>query len=138
MTDVKVVDEEKLVAIKLEQPETTDPLNNLIEAAPEKEVEHSLKRTLDAAGETDVDGNEAKKPKLPKKKKVAMLMSYCGQGYLGMQKNHGFKTIEGDLLEAFQKLGIVDEESFKAPQMIHFQRAARTDKGVCQILSKYY
>ena len=72
---------------------------------------------------------EPKKPRI-KKKKVAVLMSYCGQGYLGMQINHGFKTIEEDLFQAFLKLGIMDEESYKFPQSIHFQRAARTDKGV--------
>lgn len=73
---------------------------------------------------------DPKRPRNQKKKKVAMLLSYCGQGYLGMQINNGFKTIEGELFEAFLKLGIMDEESFKIPQSIHFQRAARTDKGV--------
>lgn len=31
---------------------------------------------------------------------------------------------------AFLKVGIMDEESYKLPQSIQFQRAARTDKGV--------
>ena len=107
-------------------------LNQMSEPVTENnrmEVEApSLKRPLE-------DGDEANRPENPKKprmkkKKVSMLMSYCGQGYFGMQINHGFKTIEGDLFLAFQKLGIMDEESFKYAQMIGFQRAARTDKGV--------
>ena len=89
----------------------------------------SLKRTLEAAGDNSGAVSEPKKIRI-KKKKVAMLMSYCGQGYLGMQINHGYKTIEEDLFQAFLKVGIMDEESYKVPQSIQFQRAARTDKGV--------
>lgn len=107
-------------------------LSNDVEAgilAPAKEEgSNCLKRTLEA--NNDADGGEVKKPRIPKKKKVAMLLSYCGQGYLGMQNNQPFKTIEGDLFEAFKKVGIMDEESYKVPQTIQFQRAARTDKGV--------
>jgi hypothetical protein len=71
-----------------------------------------------------------KKPRFQKKKKCAILLSYSGQNYLGMQFNHGFKTVEGELFQAFMKLEIMDDESFKSPQTVHFQRAARTDKGV--------
>jgi len=102
------------------------------EPVPENAVteiqESCLKRPLEDEDTTSQPEN-LKKPRM-KKKKVVMLMSYCGQGYYGMQINHGFKTIEGDLFLAFQKLGIMDEESFKYPQIIGFQRAARTDKGV--------
>ena len=90
--------------------------------------ETSLKRQLEIT-ENDATADEPKKIRI-KKKKVAMLLSYCGAGYLGMQINHGFKTIEEDLFQAFIKLGIMDEESYKFPQTIQFQRAARTDKGV--------
>jgi hypothetical protein len=71
-----------------------------------------------------------KRPRSQKKKKFAILLSYSGQNYLGMQFNHGFKTVEGELFQAFLKLEIMDDESFKSPQAVHFQRAARTDKGV--------
>ncbi|XP_049776844.1 pseudouridylate synthase 1 homolog isoform X1 [Schistocerca cancellata] len=73
-----------------------------------------------------------------KRKKVAMLVSYSGQGYLGMQRNPGAKTIEEDLLTAMLRAGFIPEEAFTSPQQIQFQRAARTDKGVSaarQILS---
>lgn len=103
----------------------------------EKNTNQNLKRPLDKASD-DLITEQIKKQKGGKKKKFIMLMGYCGQGYLGMQYNHGFKTIEGDLFEAFMKLGIMDEESYKIPQVIHFQRAARTDKGVSFIISCTY
>lgn len=103
-------------------PKKFDELNE------EKVKEVALKRPLEPLP-TDEASGEPKKLRI-KKKKVAMLMSYCGQGYLGMQINHGFKTIEEDLFQAFIKAGIMNEESYKFPQTIQFQRAARTDKGV--------
>lgn len=93
------------------------------------EAENGLKRLPEDAVNEEPP---AKKQKL-KKKKVAMLLSYCGQGYYGMQINHGFKTIEGELFDAFLKLGIMDEEAHKSPNLVQFQRAARTDKGVSAI-----
>ncbi|KAJ9591469.1 hypothetical protein L9F63_002075 [Diploptera punctata] len=65
-----------------------------------------------------------------KRKKVALLLSYSGQGYLGMQRNPGMKTIEEDLMMALLKAGLITEDAFNTPQLIQFQRAARTDKGV--------
>lgn len=60
-------------------------------------------------------------------------MGYCGQGYLGMQRNTGFKTIEEDLLTAMFKANLINEESFNQIQTLQFQRAARTDKGVSAV-----
>ncbi|XP_067003555.1 pseudouridylate synthase 1 homolog [Anabrus simplex] len=65
-----------------------------------------------------------------KRKKYAVLLAYSGQGYLGMQRNPGRKTIEEDLLCAMQKAGYISDDAFTTPQTIQFQRAARTDKGV--------
>ena len=45
------------------------------------------------------------------RKMVALFMSYNGFGYLGMQFNTGFKTIEGELLEAICKAGAISEEN---------------------------
>lgn len=65
-----------------------------------------------------------------KRRKYALLLSYSGKGYLGMQRNHGFRTIEGDLLNAMVEANLMTEEGLQCPQLFHFQRAARTDKGV--------
>ena len=121
--------------IKITSVTEFDSLTEKINMDEEKNKEDVVKeinpqkRSLEMMGDIETE-DTSKKLRFQKKKKVAMLLSFCGQGYFGMQINHGFKTIEGELFQAFLKLGIMDEESFKFPQSIHFQRAARTDKGV--------
>ncbi|KAJ3043228.1 tRNA pseudouridine synthase 1 [Rhizophlyctis rosea] len=75
---------------------------------------------------TDEKGEKIKLPK----KKVALLMSYCGAGYTGMQLNPGVATIEFDLHKALAAAGAVSDDNAFAPHKISFMRAARTDKGV--------
>ncbi|CAG0882174.1 unnamed protein product [Darwinula stevensoni] len=65
-----------------------------------------------------------------KTRKMALLLSYCGNGYFGMQRNPGMATIEEDLLTSLLKAGCITDEVFVSPQTGQFQRAARTDKGV--------
>ncbi|CAM0944681.1 unnamed protein product [Alopecurus aequalis] len=65
-----------------------------------------------------------------KRRKVAILLAYCGAGYQGMQKNPGARTIEGDLEEALYQAGAVPEADRAAPARYEWARAARTDKGV--------
>lgn len=81
------------------------------ENAAEEDAGKSQKRSIDSlmvASETSaISGEVVKKPRI-KKKKVAMLISYCGQGYYGMQINHGFKTIEGDLFDAMLKVFVLN------------------------------
>lgn len=65
-----------------------------------------------------------------KKRNVALLMAYNGSKYYGMQKNCEFKTIESELLNALEKANFIPPEALNDLHLIHFQRAARTDKGV--------
>lgn len=65
-----------------------------------------------------------------KKRKYCMLLGFAGANYVGMQRNPGVNTIEEELLKALLKNKLINDEGFTQPQMIHFQRAARTDKGV--------
>ncbi|EDV91085.1 GH16145 [Drosophila grimshawi] len=65
-----------------------------------------------------------------KRKKSAILLSYCGANYYGMQRNPGMQTIEEELFKAMLKHNWITEDSFKQVQIASFQRAARTDKGV--------
>lgn len=58
------------------------------------------------------------------------MVGYCGTGYHGMQLNPPSKTIEGDLFEAFVKLGAISKNNSNDLKKSGFQRAARTDKGV--------
>ncbi|KAJ6634813.1 tRNA pseudouridine synthase A [Pseudolycoriella hygida] len=65
-----------------------------------------------------------------KRRKFCLLLGYSGANYFGMQRNPNMKTIEEELLTVMLKHKWITEEGFKQPQMVHFQRAARTDKGV--------
>ncbi|KAI3649853.1 hypothetical protein MP228_005485 [Amoeboaphelidium protococcarum] len=64
------------------------------------------------------------------KKKMAILMGYCGTGYCGMQNNPGVATIESELQKAFAAVGCVRPENLLNLGKVAFNRAARTDKGV--------
>jgi len=81
---------------------------------------------------TTQDSEQQKKPEYPwrKAKKVAVMLSFVGKDYLGMQRNPGFKTIEEDLLKAFKEAGTISDEWYETPSKGFFQRASRTDKGV--------
>lgn len=65
-----------------------------------------------------------------KRRKYLMVLGYAGANYLGMQRNPDVNTIEEELLKALRKTNLISEEGFQQPQYTHFQRAARTDKGV--------
>ncbi|XP_075984626.1 pseudouridine synthase 1 isoform X2 [Anticarsia gemmatalis] len=65
-----------------------------------------------------------------KRKKMALLLGYCGVDYYGMQRNPGVRTIEEDLLKALWEAKYITEEDFHNQQNAQFQRSSRTDKGV--------
>lgn len=65
-----------------------------------------------------------------KRRKYLMVLGYAGANYIGMQRNPDVNTIEEELLKAMFKNKMITEDSFNQPQYAHFQRAARTDKGV--------
>ncbi|XP_042222989.1 tRNA pseudouridine synthase A-like isoform X2 [Homarus americanus] len=95
-------------------------------ASASERTETQVKRiNLDASSE--VEGGETVRRK---RRKYALLLSYSGKGYLGMQRNPGYRTIEDDLLTAMLRADLITDEGCTCPQMFHFQRAARTDKGV--------
>ncbi|KAL1977471.1 hypothetical protein VTN31DRAFT_330 [Thermomyces dupontii] len=64
------------------------------------------------------------------KKKVALLLSYAGSGYHGMQLSQTEKTIEGDLFTALVAAGAISKANANDPKKSSFVRCARTDKGV--------
>ena len=70
--------------------------------------------------------NSTRKPK----KQIALLMSYCGVGYQGMQINPSVPTIELDLFKALAESGAVSVDNQMDAAKFNFQRCARTDKGV--------
>ncbi|XP_029645099.1 tRNA pseudouridine synthase A isoform X2 [Octopus sinensis] len=68
-----------------------------------------------------------------RKRKVALLMAYSGEGYYGIQVNSAFPTIESELFKALVAVGLVPQDHVDNPYKMSFQRAARTDKGVSAI-----
>ncbi|KAG0043197.1 tRNA pseudouridine synthase 1 [Gryganskiella cystojenkinii] len=90
-----------------------------------------------AAGETGADADagegeskdENKEARIPKRK-IALLMGYCGTGYQGMQVNPNAKTIEGDLFKAMIEAGAVSKDNADDIKKVSMMRSARTDKGV--------
>ncbi|XP_059485326.1 pseudouridylate synthase 1 homolog [Neocloeon triangulifer] len=65
-----------------------------------------------------------------RRKKVALLMGYSGEGFHGMQRNMDMRTIEGEFFKALHKADLAREEECNEPWKIKFQRASRTDKNV--------
>ncbi|XP_028391242.1 tRNA pseudouridine synthase A-like isoform X2 [Dendronephthya gigantea] len=65
-----------------------------------------------------------------RKRKCVLLLSYCGKGYNGMQRNPGVRTIEEDLTNALLKARAISEDASRNYSIMSFQRCARTDKGV--------
>ncbi|KAI5956926.1 PUS1 [Candida jiufengensis] len=80
----------------------------------------------------DENGKPIPKSERKPKKKVAVMIGYCGTGYNGLQiqNDPNVKTIEKDLYEAFYKAGAISLENSIDLKKSGFQRCARTDKGV--------
>ncbi|PWN40023.1 pseudouridine synthase [Ceraceosorus guamensis] len=81
-------------------------------------------------GESRAVGEDGERGARLPKRKVAIYFGYCGIGYSGLQINPGVKTIEGDIFDAFCKVGAVSKENAVNPVKVGLQRAARTDRGV--------
>ncbi|KAK6203310.1 pseudouridine synthase [Scheffersomyces amazonensis] len=80
----------------------------------------------------DDEGNPIPKSERKPKKKVAVMIGYCGTGYNGMQLQNDPKipTIERDIYEAMARAGAISPENAVDIKKSSFMRAARTDKGV--------
>ena len=111
-------------AVEPTPEETTTP-------PKEEEVESKPEATNGKSETVTPIIDEAKEyMKRVRRRKMAIMLSYCGQSYYGMQRNPETKTIEEELFNSFLKNNYFDEEAFKRPQLAQFQRAARTDKHV--------
>ncbi|CCD25476.1 pseudouridine synthase PUS1 NDAI_0F01570 [Naumovozyma dairenensis CBS 421] len=78
----------------------------------------------------DADGNAIPKEKRLPKRKVAVMIGYCGTGYHGMQYNPPNPTIEATLFKAFVDAGAISKANSNDLKKNGFMRSARTDKGV--------
>ncbi|WP_461866982.1 tRNA pseudouridine(38-40) synthase TruA [Thermococcus sp.] len=57
--------------------------------------------------------------------RVALRIAYDGSKFYGFQRQPDVKTVEGELINALNKLGIIG-----SPREAQFQGASRTDRGV--------
>ena len=57
--------------------------------------------------------------------RVALKVGYIGDSFHGFQRQLNFQTVEGELIKAFKKVGLMD-----APEKSGYSIAGRTDKGV--------
>lgn len=69
------------------------------------------------------------------KRKYALLIGYCGEGYFGLQRNgkvrnNDLRTIEDEIVDGLVKVNAITQEHSDEMYKMSFQRAARTDKGV--------
>ncbi|CAM9246586.1 unnamed protein product [Ascophyllum nodosum] len=64
------------------------------------------------------------------KKKVALLISYWGSNYQGLQINEGARTVEAELELALYLAGAVSKDNFGNLRKVSWSRSGRTDKGV--------
>lgn len=104
--------------------------NNGTGALHQEEDQHVAKksRVEESVGQSNDDAR-AKEPRLPKRK-VAVMIGYCGTGYHGMQYNPPQPTIEAALFKAFCEAGAISQANSTDLKKNGFMRAARTDKGV--------
>ncbi|KAG6445536.1 tRNA pseudouridine synthase A isoform X2 [Manduca sexta] len=115
------------VAMEIKEPEDTDLVRSKKATRYKKRF---MKRKWDDERKTEGESTEKKPYERIKKKKMAMLLGYCGVDYFGMQRNPGVRTIEEDLLKALYEAKYITEEEFNTAQNTQFQRSSRTDKGV--------
>lgn len=112
--------------------ENKTKIDNEIEDVANKKIK--LDNSEQAAVENNEPNNESKRPGI-KKRKYALLVGYCGEGYFGLQrnssiKNNQFRTIEDELVDGLVKLNAIPQQHADEMFKMSFQRAARTDKGV--------
>ncbi|KAL3075166.1 hypothetical protein niasHS_013389 [Heterodera schachtii] len=101
-------------------------------------AKETRKRTAAEDGLTEAaDASVAvKRERRPKTVKYAVLLSYQGHEYFGMQLQHdnaNFPTIESHLLDAMHKHNFITDENRKDPFTFYFQRCARTDRSVSAV-----
>ncbi|KZP01602.1 pseudouridine synthase [Calocera viscosa TUFC12733] len=121
---------------KAEAPKPDFKSKNKGERIKAQKLAYSEKRKREKWGPREnvprakAEGEEGEgKTRLPKKK-VALLVGFCGTGSHGMQYNPPARTIEGILFEALIKAGCVSADNSDDPNKVGLTRAARTDAGV--------
>ncbi|GAA93704.1 uncharacterized protein L969DRAFT_53498 [Mixia osmundae IAM 14324] len=96
-------------------------------ASPVREPE--AKRARIASPSEQPVASTSSPNKLPKRK-VALLVGYCGTGYYGSQIQSELRTIEGAFFEGLVKAGCISKDNAESASKVGLARTARTDAGV--------
>ena len=107
--------------VKLSDIDTVEPLKN---------DKNDVQPENNGSTEVKNDSSTAERIVYPTKKKYAIMMGFCGDGYRGMALNVGVNTIEEELISALLKCKFIKPENARELGKMYFQRASRTDKGV--------
>lgn len=118
-------------ARKEDLPEKDDAKREAAPAGTDATSEpEKKKQRVGRPPELDANGNPIPKEPRKPKRKVAVMVGYCGTGYHGMQYNPPHPTIEDALFKAFVRAGAISKDNSTDLKKSGFMRAARTDKGV--------
>ena len=120
-------------AIEERAPERRDPpRRTTVEDDDETKATHTTVQEEEADDDFD-DQKQPSNASKKKKRKIALFFGYNGDGYQGMQRNPGAKTIEDDLEKAIVNAGGIATSNAGDFNKVHWNRAARTDKGVSAV-----
>ena len=85
--------------------------SELKETNGQTEKQTRTKRQKAEANDVENEEDNLNQDERQPKRKVAVLLGYCGTGYQGMQINNNVKTIEEDLFKAFVQAGAVSKDN---------------------------
>ncbi|GKY95673.1 hypothetical protein MPSEU_000528300 [Mayamaea pseudoterrestris] len=109
------------------EPKSTDSKD----VAPGSYAHESLRALLNIqVPELIADKADGDDSKLPSKKKVAMLVGYCGGRYGGFQMNADQRTVQAEIELALLKAKLLSYSNFGYPFKYNWSTSGRTDKGV--------
>ena len=119
-------------------PERRDPRprrTTTVDDDDETKATHTTTVQEEEEADDDFDDQKQQPSNASKKKKrkIALFFGYNGDGYQGMQRNPGAKTIEDDLEKAIVNAGGIATSNAGDFNKVHWNRAARTDKGVSAV-----
>lgn len=148
MADVQIEIPGNGPEIPIEAKEAVEPVNDIVSDSKADELADKTKEKATPVKKPKYDGrckkrkwqfdrrdDSVKRERVNteekiKRRKYLVVLGYAGANYIGMQRNPDVNTIEEEILKAMLKSNLITEDAFQQPQYIHFQRAARTDKGV--------
>lgn len=114
---------------------TSKAAANSLDKRPEETIIDATSEMSNKKQKTEGEDETAEVAKISKRK-YALLIGYCGEGYYGLQRNCKqtteiiYRAIEDEIVEGLVKINAIPQDHADEMYKMSFQRAARTDKGV--------